>query len=237
MTHSECQAIAAEVPSWNARFQSAPPQKILAWATEQWGKYMVLSCSFSGPAGMVLLDMVATIAPATAIFYIDTGLLFRETYELAARVQERYGLRIRVARPAQSVAEQAKAEGEALWSRDPERCCRLRKVLPLAEALAPYDAWVTGVRRGSASTRSATQVVEWSKKYNLVKLNPLAFWSEQDVWRYIHAHNVPYNPLLDLGYHSIGCHTCTQLPTTDDPRSGRWAGFGKTECGLHVEPA
>ncbi len=237
MTNSSCHEIAAEVPGWNARFRMASPQEVLTWAAVQWASHMALSCSFSGPAGMVLLDMVTAIAPATSVFYIDTGLLFPETYELVAQVRERYALSIRAVEPRQSVAQQAATEGEALWTRDPERCCHRRKVLPLAEALAPFDAWITGVRRESSSTRAKTQLIEWSKKYNLVKLNPLAFWSERDVWRYIHTHNVPYNPLLDRGYRSIGCHTCTQLPTTGDPRSGRWTGFGKTECGLHVEPA
>lgn len=237
MTDSTCHSIVAEVPLWNERFRAAKPHNVLAWAAEQWGSWMALSCSFSGPAGMVLLDMVSTIAPRTAIFYIDTGLLFPETYRLIERIREHYPVKIRAVQPQQTVAEQAQTEGEALWTRDPQRCCQRRKVLPLAEALAPYDAWITGVRRDSANTRAQTQVIEWSKKYNLVKINPLAFWSERDVWRYIHAHNVPYNPLLDQGYRSIGCHTCTSLPSTDDPRSGRWVGFGKTECGLHVEPA
>lgn len=237
MAEALCHSIAAEVPRWNERLRAAAPQDILAWAAEQWGSWMALSCSFSGPAGMVLVDMVATIAPKTAVFYIDTSLLFAETYQLVRQVRDRYGLNIRAAQPRKTLDEQAASEGDALWSRDPQRCCHARKVLPLAEALAPYDAWITGVRRDSAPTRAQTQVVEWSAKYNLVKLNPLAFWNERDVWRYIHAHNVPYNPLLDQGYRSIGCRTCTSLPTSDDPRSGRWVGFNKTECGLHVEPA
>jgi phosphoadenosine phosphosulfate reductase len=110
-------------------------------------------------------------------------------------------------------------------------------VQPLTEALKPFAAWVTGVRRSNSPTRANAPLIEWSNKYQLVKLNPLAFWSERDVWRYIHANSVPYNPLLDQGYQSLGCYTCTSLPTSDAPRSGRWVGFNKTECGLHVEPA
>lgn len=237
MPESVCRSIAEEVPGWNARFRTAPPEELLAWAAEQWGRWMAFSCSFSGGAGMVLLHMLATVAPATPVFYIDTGLLFPETYRLIEQARERYPLQIRAVRPRQSVAEQAETDGDALWNHDPARCCQLRKVQPLAEALAPYDAWITGVRRDSAATRATAQVIQWSAKYNLVKLNPLAFWNERDVWRYIYAHNVPYNPLFDQGYRSIGCHTCTRLPTTDDPRSGRWSGFAKTECGLHVESA
>ena len=233
-----CESIAAEVPAWNEQFKSGRPEEVLAWAADRWGSWMALSCSFSGPTGMVLLDMVADIAPRTSVFYIDTGLLFGETYALVEQVQARYPrLNIRPARPRRSLAEQAASEGEALWERDPGHCCSLRKVQPLAEALAPFDAWIAGVRRDGAATRAQAQMVEWSRKYNLVKLNPLAFWTEREVWRYIHARSVPYNPLLDQGFRSIGCATCTRRPTTDDPRSGRWAGFGKVECGLHVEAA
>ncbi|PLS79639.1 MAG: phosphoadenylyl-sulfate reductase [Chloroflexi bacterium] len=237
MANSLCYSVEAEVPLWNERCRTMSAQDVLSWAAEEWGQWMVLSCSFSGPAGMVLLDMLSTIAPATPVFYIDTGVLFPETHQLIDTIRERYPLEVRGVQPRLSLAEQAVAEGEALWHRDPQRCCQIRKVLPLAEALTAYDAWITGLRRDGASTRKATQVVEWSKKYNLVKLNPLADWTERDVWSYIHKHNVPYNSLLDQGYRSIGCHTCTQLPTGDDPRSGRWVGFNKTECGLHVEPA
>jgi phosphoadenosine phosphosulfate reductase len=227
---------ADELADWNARFQAATPQELLEWASEQWGEQMALTCSFGGPTGMVLLDMVTAVAPATPVLFLDTGLLFPETYQLVAEVQARYGIAPQAVQPARTVAQQAAAEGPALWERDPDRCCGLRKVRPLAEALAPFDAWIAGIRRDGGTSRANTKLLEWSTKYNLVKLNPLAFWSERDVWRYIHRHNVPYNRLLDQGYRSLGCHTCTRLPTGDDPRSGRWAGFAKTECGLHLEP-
>lgn len=235
MANGACEAIAAQVPAWNERFRAASPEDLIRWAAQEWGQWMALTCSFGGAAGMVLLDMVARVAPKTPVLYIDTGLLFGETYDLIERVRDRYAIDLRVAQPRQTLAQQVAIEGETLWARDPDRCCKLRKVQPLAEALAPFDAWITGVRRDGAATRAGAQRIEWSKKYNLVKLNPLALWSEREVWQYIHAHNVPYNPLLDRGYRSIGCHTCTRLPMTADPRSGRWAGFGKTECGLHVE--
>jgi phosphoadenosine phosphosulfate reductase len=226
---------AADLAEWNAHFRTASPQELLTWAAECWGDRMALSCSFGGPAGMVLLDMIVKIAPETPVLYIDTGLLFGETHHLIAQVRARYGIEPVAVRPARTVAQQAEDHGPALWQRDPDRCCHLRKVQPLAEALAPFDAWITGVRRGDSATRAQTALIEWSTKYELVKLNPLAFWSEHDVWRYIYAHDVPYNPLLDRGYRSLGCSTCTRLPSGDDPRSGRWAGFSKTECGIHVE--
>lgn len=224
-----------ELDVWNEHFRHASPQQLLAWGAEQWGEQMTLSCSFGGAAGMVLLDMIATIAPGTPVLYLDTGLLFGETYDLIEQVQRRYHVNLIAVQPKRTVEEQAKDEGPALWERNPDRCCALRKVEPLAEALAPFDAWITGIRREGSATRANASLIEWSSKYDLVKLNPLVHWSEADVWRYIHAHQVPYNPLLDQGYPSIGCVTCTRKPVNGDPRSGRWAGFSKTECGLHVE--
>lgn len=225
-----------DLAALNEQFRSASPQALLRWAGDRWGDRLALTCSFGGAAGMVLLDMLVAVAPRTPILFLDTGLLFPETYQLVAEVRQRYGIVPRAIRPARTLEEQAALEGPALWKRDPDHCCRLRKVWPLAAALAPYDAWITGVRRDGGASRANANLLEWSAKYNLVKLNPLAFWTERDVWGYIHKRHVPYNPLLDQGYRSLGCLTCTRLPTDDDPRSGRWAGFGKTECGLHVEP-
>jgi phosphoadenosine phosphosulfate reductase len=171
------------------------------------------------------------------VLYIDTGLLFDDTYRLIEEVRRRYKVELIPVRPARSVEQQAIDEGQSLWLHDPDRCCGLRKVQPLADVLQPFAAWVTGVRRSNSPSRSSTPLIEWSSKYELVKLNPLAFWSDRDVWRYVYKHNVPYNPLLEQGYTSIGCATCTSLPNGDTARSGRWAGFNKTECGLHIEPA
>lgn len=227
--------LSGEFQVWNERFRAARPEALLEWAGDRWAERMALTCSFGGATGMVLLDMVHTVAPRSPILYLDTGLLFPETYRLIERVAERYGIMPQAVRPRQTVEQQAVAEGDALWEREPDRCCGARKVRPLAEALAPFDAWIAGLRRDGGSTRAQTNLVEWSVKYNLVKLNPLAYWSERDVWAYIHKHDLPYNPLLDQGYRSLGCHTCTRRPISDDPRSGRWLGFNKTECGLHLE--
>lgn len=218
----------------NVRFRGAGAEALLRWAAEEWGERVALTCSFGGAAGMVLLDMLTNVAPQTPVLFLDTGLLFPETYALVERVRARYGIVPHPVAPAHSIDEQARTEGPNLWERDPDRCCGLRKVRPLAESLAPFDAWIAGLRRDGASTRRNTEMVEWSAKYNLVKLNPLAFWTEREVWGYIHKHDVPYNNLLDQGFRSLGCHTCTRLPTGADPRSGRWQGFNKTECGLHI---
>lgn len=224
----------ADIARWNEEFATATPEAILRWAAQRWGRWLVLTCSFGGPAGMVLLDMLMRVAPGTEVIYIDTGLLFPETYALIDEVRRRYGITPRAVRPALSLEQQAAQAGPELWTRDPDHCCRLRKVQPLAEALAPYDAWITGLRRSDAPTRAQAQLFEWSARYSLVKLNPLVGWSDREVWSYIHAHQVPYNALLDRGYRSLGCSPCTRLPITDDPRSGRWVGFNKTECGIHV---
>jgi len=225
------------IAEWNRQLADKDPEYVLRWAAERWGSQLALSCSFGGAAGMALLHMVANVAPQTTVLYVDTQLLFGETYDLIARVSERYRLRIKAARPRHSLSEQAFAEGPALWEHQPDRCCKLRKVAPLGEALAGYGAWISGVRRANSATRSTAQLVEWSNKYQIVKLNPLVHWSDRQLWAYVYANDVPYNPLLDRGYQSIGCYTCTSLPQSDDPRSGRWANFSKTECGLHVESA
>ncbi|WP_029215595.1 phosphoadenylyl-sulfate reductase [Kallotenue papyrolyticum] len=225
----------ADISVWNDEFQDADAEEVLRWAAARWGRWLVLTCSFGGPAGMVLLDMLMRVAPTTDVIYIDTGLLFPETYRLIEQVRQRYCITPRAVHPRLTLEQQAAQHGPELWRRDPDSCCRLRKVQPLAEALAPYDAWITGLRRSDAATRAQAQRFQWSAKYSLVKINPLVTWSDRDVWRYIHAHQVPYNPLMDQGYRSLGCRPCTRPPINDDPRSGRWVGFAKTECGIHVE--
>ena len=218
----------------NARFAHSGPQELLAWAGEAYGRDAVITCSFGGASGMVLLDMAARLGNAVTVLFLDTDLLFPETYALAEQAARRYGVSIERRRPTLTLAEQAAQEGEALYSRDPDRCCGIRKVAPLAEALRPFHAWVSGIRRDQSATRADTPLVQWSARHSLLKLNPLADWGERDVWRYIHANNVPYNPLLDQGYASIGCTPCTRPAAAADGRAGRWAGFAKTECGIHA---
>lgn len=211
------------------------PQEILAWAIDTYRSRITLACSFGGPTGMVLLDMVMQVAPATPVFYLETGFLFPETHQLIAEAQRKYGITPQAVQTQMTVAQQAAEYGEALWERDPDRCCELRKVIPQRELLKGFDAWITGLRRDQASTRKATPIAAWDHKFGLAKIAPLARWDERDVWRYIYEHGVPYNPLHDQGYPSIGCTNCTRaVAPGEDLRAGRWSGFTKTECGLHT---
>jgi phosphoadenosine phosphosulfate reductase len=216
-------------------FRNRSAEDLLDWATARFGQQIVLTCSFGGASGMVLLDMVARIGCGTPVIFLDTDLLFPETYALAEAAARRYGVAIERRRPALTLAEQEIQEGARLYDRDPDRCCGIRKVAPLADALQPYSAWISGIRRDQSSSRAGTELVQWNARHNLLKISPLAYWSERDVWRYIHANQVPYNPLLDQGYSSIGCGPCTrQAGAGEDLRAGRWAGFAKTECGIHI---
>ena len=224
---------AVELDQINAQFRSRPAQELLDWATAAFGDRIALTCSFSGPSGMVLLDMVARLGRGTPVIFLDTDLLFPETYALAEAAARRYGVPIERHRPVLTLSEQALQYGPRLYERTPDQCCAIRKVAPLADALRPYDAWISGLRRDQSATRAGTELVQWSARHGLLKLNPLAFWSEREVWAYIAAHEVPYNPLLDHGYPSIGCTPCTRPAGAGDSRAGRWAGLAKTECGIH----
>ncbi len=216
------------------RLEGCPPEEILGWAVDTYGTRMALACSFGGPTGMVLLDLALRLEPRLPVFYLDTGLLFPETYALVEAVAARYGVTPIPVQSALSIDEQAAAIGPALWARDPDRCCDLRKVRPQRAFLSAYDAWATGVRRDQAATRRATPVLSWDARGGLAKVAPLASWNERDVWTYINRHGLPYNPLHDQGYPSIGCTHCTRpIQAGENMRAGRWTGFGKIECGLH----
>ncbi|MFL6331980.1 MAG: phosphoadenylyl-sulfate reductase [Pyrinomonadaceae bacterium] len=214
-------------------FEGASPDVVLYWAAGEFGDEVALATGF-GAEGCVLIDMLARVAPRMRVFYLDTDLLFPETYQLAARLSVRYGVRFERRATRLTLAAQAKAHGERLWERDPEECCRLRKVEPLRETLKGLRAWVTAIRREQSPARAGAGVVERDAKFGLVKVNPLAAWSARDVWDYILKNDVPYNPLHDLNYASVGCVPCTTpVRIGEDPRAGRWRGTAKTECGLH----
>ena len=194
-----------------------------------------LSCSFGGASGMVLLDLALQIEPQVNVFVVDTELLFPETYALIERVERKYGISVERVLPVQSVDEQNAAHGNALWSRDPDACCDLRKVEPLRRHLQTFDAWLTAVRRDQSELRSEISVSGWDEAAQIVKVSPLAEWSEEDVWAYVQTHDVPVNTLHFDGYPSIGCTHCTRrVAPGEHARAGRWSGFDKIECGIHV---
>ncbi|HEX6099811.1 MAG TPA: phosphoadenylyl-sulfate reductase [Thermoanaerobaculia bacterium] len=211
-----------------------PAEGLVAWGRAQFAPELAIASSF-GAEDVVLIDLAAR-AGGVRVFTLDTDFLFPQTYELIARIESHYGLKVERCRSALTPSQQAAEHGEALWASRPDQCCNLRKVEPLTEKLGTLRAWITGIRRDQAPTRAAAQKVEWDARFGLVKLNPLADWTWSDVWQYIHDHDVPYNPLHDSGYPSIGCTYCTRaVAPGEDLRSGRWAGTGKTECGLHVK--
>lgn len=225
-----------ELKALSDSFESKHPQDVLAYALERYPSSIVLACSF-GAEDVVLVDMIHRINPKTPLFYLDTDFLFQETHEVRDRIVARYGLaqqQVLQIKSALTPDQQAAQHGEALWLRNPDQCCQLRKVEPLTRVLRGYAAWITGIRRDQAPTRAHAGLVEWDNKFQLVKINPLAKWTESDVWAYIRVHEVPYNALHDRHYPSIGCTHCTApVVPGDDPRSGRWKNFAKTECGLH----
>lgn len=227
---------AEELKGWGESLEAKQPQEVLASAIERYSQKIVLACSF-GAEDVALVDMVHRIDPSVPLFYLDTDFLFPETYTTRDRIVERYGLK-----PAQVLQikslltpqKQAEQYGEALWSREPDRCCHLRKVEPLGRALQGFQAWITGIRRDQAPTRANAKVIEWDTTFDLVKVNPLAKWTWADVWAYIKVYEIPYNELHDRNYPSIGCTHCTRpVMPGEDLRSGRWQDSAKTECGLH----
>ncbi len=224
-----------DLATLNTQFENAYPQEVLRWAADTYGDQLAVVTSFQ-PTGIVTLHMLSEVAPDTTVLTLDTGLLFPETYALMDELETRLNLRLIRVKPALTVAQQAGLHGDELWAHNPDQCCGIRKTVPLNEALANYDAWITGLRRDQSSGRKTTPVISLDAKYNKVKLSPFATWTEEMIWMYIRAHELPYNKLHDRNYPSIGCYPCTQptIPNAVDKRAGRWAGHQKTECGIHV---
>jgi phosphoadenosine phosphosulfate reductase len=235
LDQTEREAIKAE----GARLEGAPLGEILGWAWERFGERAGIGTSFQG-AGLVVIHTSRELGYNFPVFTLDTGLLFPETLALKAQLEERFGIAIESLRPEQTVAEQAAEHGEALWSRHPDLCCTLRKVLPLQRKLAELDVWITGVRRQQSDTRSGVQVVEIYKfdvlrDRHIIKLNPMAGWTRDQVQAFLREHGIPSNALLEKGYRSIGCMPCTRpVAEGEDERAGRWTGFDKAECGIHT---
>jgi len=216
----------------NERLADASAQEVLAWARETFGDDLVVTASMADGA---LPHLAAEAAPGVDVLFLDTGYHFAETIGTRDAVAATLPINLINATPRQTVAEQDATYGKDLFASNPDKCCALRKVEPLNRVLSGYKAWVTGVRREEAPTRANTQVVEYDEKRNMVKLNPLAPWTQEDLDGYITANGVLVNLLQYDGYPSIGCQPCTrQVAPGEDPRSGRWSGQGKIECGLHT---
>lgn len=211
----------------------ATAEQLLDWAAETFDDRLIVA---SNMQDAVLVDLAQRAKPDVDVLFLETGYHFAETIGTRDAVDAVYPrLRIVNAQADQSVAEQDAEYGKDLFAREPDRCCALRKVVPLERTLSGYDAWVTGVRRVEAPTRANTPLVTYDEKFGLVKINPIAAWSDEDMDAYIAEHGILVNPLVDAGYPSIGCAPCTAKPKPgEDPRSGRWAGRAKTECGLHA---
>ncbi|WP_007025123.1 phosphoadenylyl-sulfate reductase [Saccharomonospora iraqiensis] len=215
------------------RLADATAEQALRWAVEEFGDDLIVA---SNMQDAVLIDVATRVKPDIDVLFLQTGYHFAETLGTRDAVAATYPeIRVVEANPEQTVAEQDAEYGPKLHDRDPNRCCHLRKVLPLRATLADYSCWVTGVRRADAPTRADTPIVTWDERNGLVKVNPLAAWTDEEFDDYIARHGILRNPLVAEGYLSIGCAPCTaKVAPGADPRSGRWAGSAKTECGLHA---
>jgi len=203
-------------------------EEVLGYMVERFHPRLYVACSFQKEAS-VIMDMLLRIEPSARFFTLDTDLLFAETYAVWRELEQRYGIKVDVYEGV-SLQQQAKEHGDELWKRQPDLCCAIRKVSPLKEALSGVDAWISGLRRQQSEARAGTAKVMWDERHGLWKANPLADWSEDEVWSYLQENDVPYNELHDRGFGSIGCTHCTK---PGDGREGRWADNGKDECGLH----
>jgi phosphoadenosine phosphosulfate reductase len=220
------------VSHWGAELELAPAETIIEWAVATFGDRF---CVTSSMGDAVLADLASKVAPGLDVVFLDTGYHFVETIGTRDAVESVYDVRVLNVTPEHTVAEQDELRGKDLFARDPGECCRLRKVAPLGKALRGYSAWVTGLRRVEAPTRANAPFISFDEAFKLVKINPLAAWTDEDMQNYIDENDVLVNPLVYEGYPSIGCAPCTAKPAEGaDPRSGRWQGLAKTECGLHA---
>ena len=223
-----------ELSRANERLEGSAPQEVLRWAVDVYGKQLTLSVSFGNPEGMVLLDMLSRITDEAQVFTLDTGFLFEETVRFREEAMKKYPLPLKVVMPELTVEEQVERYGPELYSCKPDLCCQVRKIEPQRRFLRDYGAWVTGIRRDQTAQRASTPVVAFDEYFGVAKIAPLAGWSAEEVDEYVRRNDVPLNPLLSMGYRSIGCEPCTRpVAPGEDARAGRWPGMDKTECGLH----
>jgi phosphoadenosine phosphosulfate reductase len=218
--------VLAPAENWTA-------EQVLHWAYETFGQDVAIASAF-GPEGIVVIDIAARVWPRVRVFVLDTSFLFPETYRLIEQVEQRYGIEVERVLPSLSPEEQAQTHGSELWTSDPDLCCRIRKVEPLERKLAHLKAWVTAIRREQTPARADARKVEWDPTLRVAKINAIADWTHDDVWNHLRARDLPYNPLHDRNYPSVGCTHCTRaIQPGEAPRSGRWPGFEKRECGIH----
>jgi phosphoadenosine phosphosulfate reductase len=216
------------------KLETATPAEIISWAVENYHPKLTMATAF-GPEGCVIIHLLAKINPKVHVFNLDTGYQFKETLELREQIRRRYGIEVELKQPELTVPEYEALHGGPLYKTNPDQCCHDRKIKVLQRAAAGWSAWMSGIRRDQSPDRAKAPIVGWDKKFGLVKISPLANWTKQDVWKLITDENIPYNPLHDQGYTSIGCWPCTRaVMFGEDERAGRWSGFAKTECGLHT---
>jgi phosphoadenosine phosphosulfate reductase len=223
-----------QIDQVNQQLQDQPAVAILRWAVDRFFPRLTMATAF-GPEGNCIIHLLAGIEPRVRIFNLETGYQFKETHQTRDRIKERYGIEVEYIRPELTVPEYEAEHGGPLYNSRSDQCCEDRKSIPLRKAVVGYDAWISAIRADQTRHRAMASVVQWDAKFSLVKINPLLRWTKKDVWNFIHKNDVPYNPLHDRGYPSIGCWPCTR-PTADgeDDRAGRWYGTVKKECGLHV---
>jgi phosphoadenosine phosphosulfate reductase len=215
----------------NRDLEGASATEIFSWAHNTFGSGLAITSSL---ADTVMIHLAEQVAPGIDVIFLDTGYHFVETIGTRDAVQAVHNVNLLNITPVQTVAQQDATWGKDLFARDPDQCCALRKIQPLNEALKGYSAWATGLRRADSPSRANTPVVSYDAKRNLLKIAPIARWTDEDVANYIEANALMVNPLLEDGYPSIGCQPCTLRVEHGDARSGRWAGLGKTECGIHL---
>jgi phosphoadenosine phosphosulfate reductase len=218
----------------STRLEGAAPEEILTWVVDHYFPRFTMATGL-GPEGCLIISMLASIEPRVYVFNLDTGYQFPETLELRDRIADKYGIVVDLQQPAVSVEEYEAAHGGPVYRTNPDQCCHDRKLAVLRRVAKDFDAWASGIRRDQSPCRADTPIVRWDNKFGLVKVSPLASWTKKDVWKRIVKEQIPYNPLHDRGYPSIGCQPCTRPVTEgEDERAGRWSGRAKTECGLHT---
>ena len=233
MSRAETMLAEEELTEVNESLAEATPTEILQWGIERYFPRLTMATAF-GPEGCILIHLLAEVEPRVRVFNLDTGYQFPETLALRDQIAERYGIEVEMIRPDATVDAYERLHGGPLYVSNSDQCCYERKIVPLQRALVGYDSWITAIRADQSAHRAKAKAVGWDAKFGLMKINPLLSWTRRDVWAFIVANHVPYNPLHDRGYPSVGCWPCTQpVASGKDERDGRWAGQAKTECGLH----